>query len=60
MVGCGLVVAMVLWLWQQFGGCGGYFLGCCGIFIYFLFFIRWCWWMWVCAGGGCRRCFNVL
>ena len=23
MVGCGLVVAVVLWLWQQFGGCGG-------------------------------------
>ena len=21
--GCGLVVAMVLWLWRQFGGCGG-------------------------------------
>ena len=23
MVGCGLVVAVVLWLWRQFGGCGG-------------------------------------
>ena len=23
MVGCRLVVAVVLWLWQQFGGCGG-------------------------------------
>ena len=23
MVGCGLVVAMVLWLWRQFGGCSG-------------------------------------
>ena len=23
MEGCGLVVAMVLWLWRQFGGCGG-------------------------------------
>ena len=25
MVGCGLVVAVVLWLWLQFGGCGGYY-----------------------------------
>ena len=24
-VGCGLVVAVVLWLWLQFGGCGGYY-----------------------------------
>ena len=23
MVGCGLVVAVVLWLWRQFSGCGG-------------------------------------
>ena len=23
MVGCRLVMAVVLWLWQQFGGCGG-------------------------------------
>ena len=22
-VGCGLVVVVVLWLWRQFGGCGG-------------------------------------
>ena len=22
-VGCGLVVAVVLWLWRQFSGCGG-------------------------------------
>ena len=27
-------------------------------FFYFLFFIRWCWWMWICAGGGCRRCYS--
>ena len=34
-VGCGLVMAVVLWLWRQFGGCGGYFLGCCGFFFFF-------------------------
>ena len=33
-VGCGLVMAVVLWLWRQFGGCGGYFLGCCGFFFF--------------------------
>ena len=26
MVGCGLVVVVVLWLWRQFGGCGDYWV----------------------------------
>ena len=50
MEGCGLVVAMVLWLWRQFGGCGGdywvvmvviFWVVLCVyvcFFIYFLFF----------------------
>ena len=53
-VGCGLVVAMVLWLWRQFGGCGGdywvvvvaifwvvvdfFFPGCVFFFFFFLIF----------------------
>ena len=43
MVGCGLVVAVVLWLWRQFGGCGGdYWVVVMVIFwvvVEFLFFI---------------------
>ena len=45
MVGCGLVVAVVLWLWRQFGGCGdGYwvvvvlFVGLLWIFLFYFFF----------------------
>ena len=44
-VGCGLVVAVVLWLWRQFGGCGdGYwvvvvvFFGLLWIFFILFFF----------------------
>ena len=44
MMGCGLVVAVVLWFvaaiwwlwWRLLGSCGGYFLGCCG-FLFSLF-----------------------
>ena len=52
MVGYGFVVAMVLWLWRQFGGYGGdywvfvdffFFSGCV---FFFFFFLRCRWWMW--------------
>ena len=52
-VGYGLVVAMVLWLWRQFGGYGGdywvvvdffFFFWLC--FFFFFFFLRCHWWMW--------------
>ena len=61
MVGCGLIVAVVLWLWRQFGGCGGdYWVVVVVIFwvvVDFCFlYLRCRWWMWVCAGGGCRYC----
>ena len=50
-VGCGLVVAVVLWLWRQFGGCGGdYWVVVVVIFWvvvdFFFFFLRCRWWMW--------------
>ena len=37
-VGCGLVVAVVSWLWRQFGGCGGVYLVVVVVFFFFLFF----------------------
>ena len=58
MVGCRLVMAVVLWLWRQFGGCGGdhwvvvvvIFWVVVDFFFFFwlcfLFFILRCrWWM---------------
>ena len=42
------------------GGCGGcdgpMGGGGCVLILEFFFLIRWCWWMWVCAGGGCQHC----
>ena len=41
------------------GGCGGPMGGGgCVLILEFFFLIRWCWWMWVCAGGGCQHCCN--
>ena len=39
MVAHGIVVAVVLWLWRKFGGCGGYFFGLLWIFFWWLLFI---------------------
>ena len=60
--GCGFVLVVGLgcgFVW--FGGFGMWVCECGGllwIFYLFIFFIilRWHWWMWVCAGGGCRWC----
>ena len=58
MVGCRLVMAVVLWLWRQFGGCGGdywvvvvvIFWVVVDFFFFFsgcvFFFLRCRWWMW--------------
>ena len=55
MVGCRLVVTVVLWLWRQFGGCGGdYWVVVVVIFWvvvdFFFFFFLW-------LGCGCGYLF---
>ena len=42
------------WQWQWVGVWDA--VGRWVVAVFFLIFIRWCWWMWVCAVGGCRRC----
>ena len=52
-VGCRLVVAVVLWLWRQFGGCGGdYWVVVVVIFWVVIVVVSWWWleflrWWWV-------------
>ena len=64
-VACGLVVAVVLRLWWQFGGCGGCAVGLLWIYIYiYIYFFKvalvdvglcW-WWLSMLLRRGCWWC----